>query len=149
MLPQLLISRQPIITRCKGRCSQLDTRPLIIQYIWVWKRRGLAPLKAGTLSRHPKWVETSHNQHRLSLFLFFFFFTLSFKGLKRVCALFPQRRTLREHMPVRGPGSHAILARHCTNCARLCVEKKRGREGEARRRAGLCVCVKKATGSCA
>lgn len=43
-MPQLVIISRSIITRFRGQCSQLDTLPLIIEYIVFW---GLSDHKVG------------------------------------------------------------------------------------------------------
>lgn len=44
MMSQLVIISRSIITRLRGQCSQLDTLPLIIEYIVFW---GLSAHKVG------------------------------------------------------------------------------------------------------
>ncbi len=118
MRSQRIIISRPIITRFRGRCSQLDTQPLIIQYIVFW-RAGVSAHKVGPSHATRKGWRLRH-PHNQTLF-----FQLFIKEWKKV-----------SHW-IQAGATGLDLTQYWRDIARVAraymLEREREREGHAAR----------------
>lgn len=125
MRSQRLIISRPIITRFRGRCSQLDTHPLIIQYIVFWRAGVSQPTRLDPLTppeRGGDWRQPDP----------LFFLNFSLRNGKKF---------LTEYKPVLKDWISRNIGRYCASCARLRVRK-----GERERKGGALLCVRACEG---
>lgn len=107
-MSQLVIISRSLITRLRGQCSQLDTLPLIIEYIVFW---GLSAHKVGP--SHATRRGGVCGTHTLRPLFSLFIMEGGRGGAWRVNASRCRRRR-----------SHAILAWYCARCARLYTRER-------------------------
>lgn len=123
MLSQLLIISRPIITWVRGRCSQLDTHPLILQYIVFWRAGVSQPTRLDPHATRSGWrLRHPHNQ-----ILFFPLFIKEWGGRKV------------SHW-IQAGAARPDLTQYWRAIARLARSSEKGRDGEKGARGRACVC---------